>query len=195
MGVDKVIVRAALSTLAAIGILFVFMIVSLCAVFPSTMMQMTYNIGMESASIHFAERAYKDSKDVHFIAFATEVAVMQDKSGKISTCGEKLITHKDFETYCALKEVEVENYEALMYGSVCTALYENGKAEKAVNYAYVSLDGGFPLENAMVDVLVAALKADDSATVTLIGDKLATVTAGSETEQAYLDLTLSIVNK
>ena len=51
MSVDKVILRAALSTLAAILILFAFMILSLTYIFPSTMMGITYDLGMDGASI------------------------------------------------------------------------------------------------------------------------------------------------
>ena len=79
---DKVAVKAFLSSLAAIGMLLVVMFCALCALFPSTMMELTYNMGMEASCIRFAERAYKDNDEIYFIAYATEVALEESKNNK-----------------------------------------------------------------------------------------------------------------
>ena len=81
MGVDKVILRAFLSTLAAFAILLLFMFAALTLVYPQTMMELTYSMGMESSSIHFAEQSYKRSNDVYYIAYATEVAIGEENYG------------------------------------------------------------------------------------------------------------------
>ncbi len=188
MGVDKVALRAFLSTLAAIGILLVFMIVTLCAVFPSTMMEMTYNVGMESASIHFAERAYKGSDDIYFIAYATEVSIEQDKDKKIISCGERFIEDERFDEYCSLKG---ENYQQFIYGQVCVATYNQGKKEEAVELAYSSLEGRFPKGNALVAVLIASQEQKDTATIQTIREKLNTLNVTGE-EKTYLDQTLNV---
>lgn len=190
MGIDKVILRAFLTTLASIGALILFIIVGLCAVFPSTSMEIAYDMGMESSCIHFAERAYKGSKDVYFIAYATEVAIEEEKTGKIVSCGEKFIHDDGFETYCNLKG---ENYEQFIYGQVCVSKYQNGDKDGAVALADESLHGAFPEGNAMVAVLLASLKAEDSQTVTAIKTKLNTMSVDGE-DAEYLQKTLSMID-
>ncbi len=184
MSVDKIILRAVLSTLAAIGILLVFMFSALCVVFPSTMMEMTYDLGMESASIHFAERAYKESDEIYYIAYATEVAIEQDKEGKVVVCGEKFIGDENFNAFC---EEKGEAYEQFIYGQVCVSKYRQGEKEQAFALAVQAVDSGrFPQNNALVALLVASFEGQDAETVAKIREKLATIEAVGE-EKAYLD--------
>ncbi len=189
MGVDKVILRSFLSTLAAIFLLLVFMVAALCAFFPSTMMNITYDLGMESSSIHFAERAYNGSEDIYYIAYATEVAIEEDKNDKILSCGKQFITDEGFDGYCALKGA---NYEQFIYGQVYVAMYEQGDKANAVSLAYESLGGGFPRGNALVAVLIAAFEQNDGATVTMIGEKLADIRVEGD-EETYLQETLQVI--
>ena len=83
MTVDKLIFRVFLTTLASVAILFLFMITALVCVYPQTMMKLTYNLGMEKASVWFAEVSYDRSDDVYYIAYATEVAIDQQDYEKI----------------------------------------------------------------------------------------------------------------
>ena len=190
MNVDKVIVRAILTTLAAIGVLLVFIVVALCAIFPSTSMRSTYDMGMESSCIHFAERAYKGSHEIYYIAYATEVAIEEDKTEKIATCGEQFISDENFEEYCSLKG---ENYKQFIYGQVCVSKYDNGETEEAVALAVESLNGGFPEGNALVAVLLSAMKAEDSETLALIKDELLQLQDDLGTNNAYLKMTLNLI--
>jgi galactose-1-phosphate uridylyltransferase len=59
------------------------MIGLLCLAFPSTMMGLTYNLGMDKSSIYFAECAYSRSDDVYYIAYATEIAIEGESIDKI----------------------------------------------------------------------------------------------------------------
>ena len=190
MSVDKVILRAFLTTLAAIGALLVFIVVALCAIFPSTSMQITYNMGLESSCIHFAERAYRGSHEIYYIAYATEVAIEDDKTEKIADCGEKFIADENFEEYCSLKG---ESYKQFIYGQVCVSKYDKGEKEGSVALAVESLNGEFPEGNALVAVLLTALKAEDSATVALIEEKLVQLQAQIGAN-AYLEKTLNLIN-
>ncbi len=191
MSVDKVILRAFLSTLAAIGVLLVFMVGALCAVFPSTMMEMTYDLGMESASIHFAERAYKDSDDIYYIAQATETAIQKDKQSKILSCGERFIGDKDFPAFCQEKG---EDYRQFIYGQVCISKYESGAKDEAISLACGAIDEGrFPPNNALIAVLVTSFEHGDGETAAKIKDKLLTLQVeGAEGE--YLTQALGAIN-
>ena len=94
MSVDRVILRAFFSTLLSIFALLIFMIAAMVVIYPQTMMQLTYDLGMESSSIYFAETSYKRTHEVYYIAYATEVAIGDEDNGKIVSCGEKLIKLK-----------------------------------------------------------------------------------------------------
>ena len=189
MSVDKVILKAFLTTLSAIAALLVFATVALCALFPSTSMELAYNMGMKSSCIHFAERAYKSSDDVYFIAYGTEVAIVENKKDKIVSCGEKFVADEEFEGYCALKE---EGYKQFIYGRIGVAKYEKGDKESAVTFAYESLNGAFPEGNALVAVLLAAIQAADAETKNAVKVKLDQINV-SGAEKEYLDETLAMI--
>ncbi len=191
MDVDKVILRAVLSTLAAIGALLVFLALSLCVFFPSTMMEFSYKLGMEDTSIHFAKRAYKESDDIAYIAYATEVAIEENKTGKILSCGQKFLDDEDFERY---SQAQGEGYRQLIYGQVCAAKYQSGEIDDAIELAYESLRGQFPAGNALVAVLAAALEKGDTQTVAAAEAKLQTLRPTDATEQAYLEAVLSAIS-
>ncbi len=194
MNVDKVILRACLSTLAAIGVLLVFIAVALCAAFPSTMMTISYDMGMETSSIHFAERAYKRSDDVYYIAYATEVAILEGKEKKILSCGDKFLKDAYFEEYCEGQE-DAQGYKLLIYSQVCLAQYAEGEKTEAVERACAAFaQNEFPTErNPLVAVLFAAKGAGDTDTVALINSKL-TGLQPTGTEKAYLDEIIAWVN-
>ena len=189
MGLDKVIVKAALTTLAAIGTLILFIVLGLCLIFPSTSMKFAYDMGMEKSCIHFAERAYRGSDDIYFIAYATEVAIEDRQTEKVVSCGEKFIADDSFETYCSLKG---ESYGQFIYGQVCVAKYQEGEKTEAVTLAYQSLNGSFPKGNAMVAVLLSALKAGDEATLAQVQEKLEEISVEGE-EEVYLQQTLALL--
>ncbi len=191
MGVDKIIVRAILSTLAAIGALIIFMALSLCLFFPSTMMELSYGLGMESSSIRFAERAYEGSEDVYYIAYATEVAIEEGDEKKIVSCGEKLVNDTDFNGYCESKN---EDYKQFVFRQLCVSKYRLGDGADAVSLAYDSLQGKFPLNNSLVAVLMEAIGRTDLIVVEWGVEKLATIQASGE-EGTYLNEVLRICNE
>ncbi len=185
MSVDKVIIKAVLSTLAAIGALLVLMISTLCIAFPSTMMGLTYRLGMESASIHFAERAYKNSEDVYFLSYATEVAIEEGKTEKILSLGEKFIAHDGFDVFCAKKGAQEDAYRQFIYGRISVAKYDLGDGKSAVDFAYESLNGEFKSNNPLVAVMIAAMGKEDKVIAQTVLDKLNLLSVSGE-EQAYL---------
>lgn len=175
MSVDKVILRAFLTTLLSIAVLVVFMFTALVCLFPQTMMVLTYDLGMEKSSIHFAESAYKRTDDVGYIAYATEVAISDGNVDKIIYCGEKLIRDEDFDEYCRKKDETLQvstSYEQYVYGQVCVAMYENGEKDEAITRAFELIGKDFPYNNAVLALIVAANRADDGASVEMIKGKM-----------------------
>lgn len=180
MSVDKIILRALVSTLGAIVALFAFMIIMLVSVYPSTMMEITYDLGMDSSSVRYAERAYKRSNDVYYMAYATEVAIGIDDYKKVESCGCKLIENVGFAQYCNEQDVLAEgipqmqgsSYEQFIYSQVCVAKYKNGKQEEAVDYAFSLIGNAFPKNNAVVAVVLTAKKNNDMVTLGKIKEKM-----------------------
>lgn len=195
MGVDKIILRAFFTTLASIAILFLFMLTALVCVYPQTMMKLTYNLGMEKASIWFAEISYDRSDNVYYIAYATEVAIGQQDYAKIDDCGEMLIKDEDFTSFCEDKtSAEMElTYEQYLYGQVCIAKYERANAAEAVDRAFALTGNAFPKNNAVVAVLITALQKGDTETVELIkGKMIAMQDKVSEGDKTYFDAILAL---
>ena len=190
MRVDKVIIRAALSTLAAIVILFAFMFGALWLVYPSTMMNITYDLGMEAASIGNAKRAYERTDEIYYIAFATEIAIETADQEQIKECGWIFISDDEFATYCDGKNAEFGTasgvYEQYVYAQVCVAEYHVGDKTKAVNKAFEFVGDTFPENNAAAAVVVAALKAEgtNGETIALIKVKMNELKSSQE-ENAY----------
>ena len=170
MRMDKVILRAVLSTLAAIGILIAFMVFALCFIFPSTMMYITYDLGMDGSSIRNARRAYKYSGNVEYIAFATEVSIGKDDNEYISECGKLFIADDEFMIYCqkrneTLPEGVEGYYEQYVYGQVAVAEYKLGNKSEAVDLAFDGVQNSFPKNNAVVALLLTAFQNNDRETV------------------------------
>ncbi len=199
MRVDKVILRAALSTLAAIAALLAAMILALCFIFPATMMRITYDIGMDGASIRYAKRAYDYTSDVYFIAFATEVAIGLHDYAQIETCGEELIADKDFNAHCAQKNALIESeggYEQYVFGQVCVAKYLQGEKTEAIEEAFALVGSGFPTNNAVAAVLLTALSKEDSSEVHALKEKMNEMDASafSASDREYFDALLDLAN-
>ena len=196
MRADKVIVRAILSTVAAIVVLFGFMMLALVAFYPSTLMHVAYDLGMDEASIKNARRAYERSDEVYYIAFATEVAIGSDDYGEIEKCGERFILDDGFDGYCAARDQEYGEtgaYERYVQAQVCTAKYRLGKKDDAVSKAFAFTGNTFPKNNAVVGVLITAISARDITCVESIKNRMEDIsTEIPETDKEDFDKLLQI---
>ncbi len=191
MRVDRVILRAFLSSLAAVTLLLAFMLGVLCLAFPSTMMDMTYRLGMEGASIHFAERVYENSGEVSYIAFATEVAIEEEDAEKILSCGKRLLADEGYADYC--KEQNV-GYGRYVCGRVCIAEYQSGEKAAALERAFGSLEKGkFPQSNPVVALVVAA--EGDEPFLSEIGKKLSSLAIDNDADAGYRNQVLRIITE
>ena len=194
MRLDKVVLRAFLSTVAAIATLVLFMIFALCTIYPATMMQITYDLGLDKLAIANAKQAYKRTGDVYYIAFATETAIGIDDLQQIDVCGSMLIVNDGFDGYCEKRNTALAldestgTYDQYVYGQVCVAKYNRGNKSDAVDKAFDWVGNDcFPQNNAIVAVLMTALIAEDTATVDLVEEKLLTMQTSdfSPLEQTY----------
>ena len=194
MHVDKVILRAVISTILAMLVLSTFLVLTLSLVFPFSWMKITYDLGMDGVSVRNAKRAYHYTGDVSYIAYATEVAIGADDCERVEECGEMLILDENFLSYCetrnqALPENADGIYEQYVYGQVSVAKYRLGDKDGAVTTAFDGLENRFPKNNAVVALLLTALKVEDSETVDKIERKMNEMVGSiaSNTEKAYLE--------
>lgn len=195
MRVDKVIIRAVLSTLTAAIVLFLFATLALCFIFPSTMMQFTFRLGMNDASVKYAKRAYKYTGETYYLAYGLDVAIWDKDVERIAECGLLLLQTEDFDTYCAEQDELLSKqgvgmqYNQFVYGQVSVAKYLCGEKTEAVDLAFAGLEEStFPENNAVVAVLSQARKLDDKETVQLIKLKLDGIASSlTETDKPYFD--------
>lgn len=216
MSVEKIILRSFLSTLLAIVTLLVFMAGMLVAVYPETMMNISYDMGMEKASIWFAERAYKRHDKIDTIAFATTIAIEENMYAKVIVCGEKLIADEEFAQYCEQKDLANEEkygedtidgikivdilgeYDQYVYAQISVAQYKTGDKDGAVEKA-VALTEGFPRNNAIACLLMEAGSNKDDVYVDKLLDVMNSIQMDSsswaEKDQAYFDEIQSLFSK
>ncbi len=200
MRLDKVIVRAVLSTLSAILVLFGCMLLALCFLYPSTMMNITYDLGMDKASVKYATRAYNRSNEVYYIAFATETAIGADLDEKIEECGLVFVKDSDFAQYCAERDAKMglgEGYQQYIYGQVSLAQYRQGEKDEAVDTAFGALaNNTFPKNNAVQGLALTVLMNGDKAVADTIKEKMMNIESGlSGEDKQNFDALLSLLEK
>lgn len=205
MNVDKIILKAFLGTIGAIGALFVFMLVALIGIYPETMQEITYDLGMDSPCIWFAERTYNRYGKIEDIAFAMEVAIADGNHKKVVSCGKKVIADDEFTTHCERKTQEIfksiegkENeeelrkilgeYDEYVYGQVCVSQYELGRKSSAVENAVDWTGNAFPKNNALVRLLIEARKDKDTQTVQLLVEKIEEITVPQGDQTYYNEI-------
>lgn len=205
MHVDKIILRAACTTLAAILTLFAFMALALCFVFPSTVMNFAYDLGMNSVAVKYANRAYERSGDIAYAAFATEVAILDGNAEQIAIYGNLFIADDEFQTYCNGRNENKPDgaegkYEQYIYGRVYSAEYATITAQEdkaiLIGKAFASLDDTFSQGNAVIMLIIAARKTDDTGTLGAIREQMNGVAKdelNSEDRQRFEDV-LSLLN-
>ncbi len=181
MRTDKVILRTILTTLLAIIVLFGVMIFCLCFLFPSTMMQLTYELGMDKACVKYAARSYERTDNVYYAATAFETAVMiddEEHAKRIEEYGLILIADDEFVSYSQTRTAEnqaanpdeyVLSYEQYVYGQIALAQYAQGKTATAIETAFAAVAEdllAFPKSNAVAMLYLTAMQAGDADTVT-----------------------------
>ena len=184
---DKVILKAVFSTLMAIIVLCGVMTAALVFIYPSTMMGLAYDVGLDNASAWFAGRAYNQLDNVYYIAFATEVSIGTGDMEKIDEYGSKFILDESFGEYCSRMDEQTSgignSYAQYVYGQVCMAKYRLGKGEEAVELSFSINEDCFPPKNAAAAVLLIALQRNGQEDLPFIENILARLKALQEEQK------------
>jgi hypothetical protein len=196
MRIDKIVLRAAISSFSAIVCLLGILIFVLAYLFPATMMNITYDLGMDGASITCAKRSYDRTEQVYYIAFATEVAIVSEDCKQITECGKRFIEDdaQAFASYCETKNQTLSQeiagtYEQYVFGQICVAEYRLGEKTQAINDSFAYLHGGFPVNNSVVTLLFTAMQAGDMETAQTVKQKLSEIQTGAlaDADRAYFN--------
>ena len=209
MNVDKIILKAFLGTIAAIGALFVFLTVALVGIYPETMQEISYDLGMDAPCIWFAERTYKRHGRIEDIAFAMEVAIADGNHKKVVSCGNKVKNDDEFSNYCKAKDEQIKasvvgkeneeqllialgEYDEYVYGQICVSQYELGQKQEAIDNAFAWTGDAFPNNNAVVRVLIQAKKDSDTQWFEKVVEKMQQIDVPTEDQEYYDEIFLKL---
>lgn len=210
MRTDRVIFRSILTTLVSVIALFGVMLLLLCLIFPATMMEITFDLGMMKSSEKYAGKAYNRTGDVYYAARAMETSVLLEDMAKIEENGLLFIQDDEFLEYCQIRNESVakdnetakedekisSTYQQYVFGQVTMAQYAQGKKTEAIGTAFASLGGGFPKNNAAAWLYLTANKTGDTDTALVIKTKLETLLTSElpEADKEYLQKILGSAN-
>lgn len=180
MRLDKIVLKAFLKTLAAALLLLAIMVGVLAVAFPHTMMELTYSLGMDKASVSFSVTSYERFHRVDYIAKGADTALAAKLHKQADECLELLIADEDFMAYCETRNASLPEdaqgttYQAYCYRQLCLAKYMSGNGSAAVERAVELMAGTFVQGNPLVSVLAQARmdKADGVATVKSVHEKM-----------------------
>lgn len=201
MRIDKIILKAALSTLTAIILLFGIMFAAFVFIYPSTMMTLAYDVGLDDASVWFADRAYKQLDDVYYIAYAANVSIGTGDSEKIEKYGGQFIADEGFGAYCEQMDKQTAtldgSYLQYVYRQVCVSKYRLGKTDEAIELAFSVNETCFPRQNAAAAVLLVILEQNKADELPAVEDIFARMSALPketlpEEEREYLEAMMGL---
>ena len=180
MRLDKIVLKAFLKTLAAALLLLAIMVGVLAVAFPHTMMELTYSLGMDKASVSFSVTSYERFHRVDYIAKGADTALAAKLHKQADECLELLIADEDFMAYCETRNASLPEdaqgttYQAYCYRQLCLAKYMSGNGSAAVDRAIELMAGPFAQGNPLVSVLAQARmdKGDGVSTVKSVHEKM-----------------------
>ena len=171
---NKIIIKAFLQTLAAALLLMGIALGVVCLAFPQTMMDVTYSMGMDEASVDFALTSYERFGTIDYILQGADTALQAEMHDKAEECLEKLIADERFEVTCTgldnanAAAGKPTGYRAYYHRQLCLAKYELGKTTEAIDCAIRLMDGKFEEGNPLVAVVAAARLDGQAGQATLV---------------------------
>lgn len=162
MRLDKIIVKAFLKTLASALVLLGILFGVLAIAFPHTMMDFTYSLGMDKASVSFSITSYERFHRVDYIAMGADTALAANMHEKANECLELLVADDGFDDFCNTRnetlpeQAKGTTYQAYYFRQLCLAKYAMGDGNAAVERAVELMGGAFVSGNPLVAVLAQA---------------------------------------
>lgn len=157
----KIIIKTALSTLGIVAGCAVIVFAILSLGFPGTLCGWCEQLGNYGFAVRYASLYYSYTGDVADLARCVEDSILSENDGDITEYCAKLVDDEEFESYCALRDEEINgsiagdddfqditfSYRQYVYGWLAGAHYRGGNTELALGCAIEALDSGFDRED------------------------------------------------
>jgi len=130
----SLVIKTILITLASVIGALMVIFGALCLFAPATVAGFFDDVGNYSASVFFYEKEYERTGDINGIVLLIDKSYGQRDSIGEEKYLEKLLSHKDFETFCKKdgEDKKLENVE-YYYGYYTSVLIENQKLDSAIS--------------------------------------------------------------
>ena len=174
----KIIISAAVKTLAAVLALIILVFSALTLFAPFKLAKLSRDAGAYNAAASFAIIGYNRSKDINLLSEVTEYCILAKNNNKIIKYAEILAAHSEFESLCEQKDKAAgdniyASYNQYIYGWYVTALYNKKHTDKAVETAKSVIKDQsdrslYTPNNAMSYLVIAVYDSKDKATARAI---------------------------
>ena len=201
--------KTVVSTLIGVLVLLALMIGVLSLFFPQTMMRITYDMGMDKASVGFALTAYDRFGAVDYVGFAANTALKADMHERAEMCIERLLDDEDFDDYCERRNEERkgEALNALFQDyyprQLCLSIYWQGDGNRAIDRAVELIGDSFAEGNPFIMVANRAIRDEQAGAQTLqyAYEKMDDISAGSvylaysDADKSRFDQVFSVIGE
>ena len=160
----KVIIQAAVKTLAAVLSILLLCVSALTIFAPQKLAVFCRDIGSYNAAASFTVISYNRSKKIDTLSEIVEYSVLAKNNKRTVKYSALLISHSGFDALCEDKdkntgEYIVASYSQYIYGNLAASLYRIGKVEEAIDKAKSATkdkdDNSVYLQNNAMSYLVA----------------------------------------
>jgi len=161
---NALIRKTVVSTLIGVLVLLALMFGVLSLFFPQTMMRITYDMGMDRASVGFALTAYDRFGAVDYVGFAADTALKAEMHERAEMCIERLLDDEDYNDYCERKNGDREGdgmyttFQEFYPRQLCLAIYWQGEGNRAGDRALEFIDSGFAEGNPFIMIANRAIR-------------------------------------
>ncbi len=159
---NKVVLKTAGLTVAALLIVTVLVISAFALFCPSLSGDFCYRIGLDGLSVRFARVAYDKSGEIDDVAVLIERAASVNDDETIVEYAPELLKHKNWSEYEEFMTEKLQyQYGNFINGKYAVALYRKGDKAEALNVAKSATEE-YGVNNPMQHLVSAVAAAKDS---------------------------------
>ena len=149
-----------------------------------------FNTQSEKLSLKYSEKAYEKSRDISDLATLTERCIVFGDKDKIISYGISFINDGGYEDFILGKG---DGYHYYIVGSICSAEYEVGYKQVAIDRAF-SNTGEYVSLNPVHKLIVLSAQSNDTATLTEIKTRLQNRQNKNQLINDHLNLIEELIN-
>lgn len=189
----KLILKTALITFACILAVLLVLVTAMTMLAPRTMSEFFDGLGGERASLWYMELSWRKFGDTDDLTELFAKSADAEDYERVEKYGRELSGREDFARICVSQDAggaEIAFYDYVC-GNTAEAIFKNGDAAGAVEFAAAHTDDGYPPYNALQTLLYADGAKNDGALLASLKTALEKL---SETGGAELQADLGYLN-